>query len=427
MSSEYILGNKDICIKYITFGLPKCEDDKFHAHIIIERKRFTSSITLKLFESGTKLRLDILAYNLVHFEFIDDITIKSKDINNDEIDSIVIPSSSIFTFQSSSDFYENGQQYVLLFLNEVFIYSKKDLDNNPPLKQESYFHLSNHASFLFDNYNHKSNNIGTWSANPHQPDFSVFRGIEYKLIMLFQPRKAFQKGDDELVIIKHPVVQLKYQIGHMNFHWAANFIKLLSFYLKEDIDYHYGFYYTADNTIDHYKSLSSIPFRKKATRCLHSKFESIYDFIDRVDVPLFPIKNCDFLLQIIDNFIASNYLKEESKFMVFFSILEAVRNNSVSENGVSTKEKFNIKSEALRKALIKLSVDMNESERSLFLESIDGKISNIKYLPVKIQFNSFFESISIDRKRASNYLSLNPGSNSSNLFTGCSFICSNVS
>lgn len=392
---------KEICIKKLTVNHPQKGNVDFHCHLIVERIHCNSTIRMKMYGENIK-SITWIADFLAKNEIPNLISIEKENINDDKVIAITLPSEKVSGVSYSSDFYENGLHYYLLTFKEVYI-EKKLSDNESKLKRiDSYFHLSEQAVHLFgDNYFYSSNNIGTWKATNRQNKFRKFLNHQYKFLILFPPKQSFHKGSSELILSRNPVINVRYNKGKLNENFPKLMVKLISYYLTENIDYHFGFIYNKKSKVEHYKNLKYYQFRDKPIRCRHSDFNDIFDFISSIRNKSNLLNDSTDLIKSIDKFVLASILKSESKFMLYFSIFEGVRNkmNKISKIGIQENFAFiEDPRDELQEDLKKYKSIVKNKDKIAFEESLGAKITNIKRYPVKKQFESFlnFKSIKLN-------------------------------
>lgn len=361
---------EEICIKQLTLHRPNRKDISFHGHLFIETSNTNSEIFLRIY--GKYHELITVSNFLGRNDIPDLLEIDDSDISDDHIDSIKICSSHIIGILDNSDFVDKIGKYVLLELKEVIIYRKpreSELDKSKRIN--SYFHLSEQSiALLADNYFYKINNVGSWNADPRNKRFHKFKEIWYRFELLFPVDESFHRGGEKVTINRKPVLHIRYEKDLLNVKYPDSIILLLSFYLKESIKYYFGFYYIGDQKVEHYKHVTIRAIRNRATTCRHSDFDSIYSFIGSVKRKDYLIKNYSTVKAYIERFILSAYLFKESKFMVYFSIIEGVRNEFLKEEKIKIKENFTFNSgakEKIKETVNIISEYVSSKEKELLL------------------------------------------------------------
>lgn len=399
---------KEICIKKLYINHPLKGELSFHCHLLIEKTHCNHTITLKMY-SDNYSRLIWIGDFLGKNEIPDLISINQEYIDDDKIIAIKLPSEKTSGVTESSSFYENGSQYILVTFREVFIEYKLNPAESKLQRVDSYFHLSENAVHLFaDDYFYSLHNVGNWKAVNRKNKLNKFLEFHYKFLILFPTKKAFHSGSNELVISRNPAIKIRYQKGTISKDLSTLFTKILSFYLSENIDYHFGFIYYKKSKVEHYKNIKNNQFRNNPVLCRHADFDDIYDFIKNIKNKRMLLSQINVIKKYIDKFVLASLMTSESKFIIYFSIFEGVRNNVNKNMGIKIKENFTFirkPNNELKKTLLKLASIVEDKDKELYENSVDWKIANIKRYPVKEQFSRFLRHMKID---LSNYnLNLN--------------------
>ena len=279
---------------------------------------------------------------LIRSDEDDLVEVDITSVNDKKIKSITIPSNKFFSVKESSQFYENGTKYQLLFLKEVLIeYQVEDYEIPKSGIYQSTFYLSKQPiPLIADDYGYKASDLGKWEAVNREGKFRKFDNVRYRLIMLFNQKDSFLKNDS-LVINREPVLQLRYRLSELDIPKYTSFlVKLLSFYITEFVDYYYGFYFNRDSKFVHYKVVNNDSIKSKPNRCRHSDYQSIYQFYSAINKKKEVINQFEVIRKFIDKFILASKLEGESKFMLYFSVFEGVRNYFVKKKKITSKRDF---------------------------------------------------------------------------------------
>jgi len=274
---------KEICIQKVIISHPKLGDKEFHAHLIIDEALDNVNISLRLYGKGGA-EITMIANYLFDSEEKNLIAVPSSSIDDSYIKEITLPSDKVIGIAQGTSYSDKIGSYLLLKLSEVTIkrkYRSSGLKTND--KIHSYYKLSSQVNELFiRDYHYSSHDTGEWKAENRNNKFRKFKKYNYRFRTLFPIAKSFHKGDSSLVLNRQPAIEFKYGKGVQNENTPLLLIKLISFYLKENVDYFHRNYSEGDYEIDNYKHLKYTQFRTKPVRCTHAKYFDIYEFISSV-------------------------------------------------------------------------------------------------------------------------------------------------
>lgn len=388
---------REICIKKLNVTYENGKTESFHAHLILNKTEENSEITLKLYHNGYPKLMAIGNY-LFGNEREDLLNVDITSVNDKTIKSLKIPSDKIYTIVDTSSPFDNGNKFITFYIKEVLIeYDLQDSKIQNSGIYESDFHLSKKSiPLIAKNYSFNIDYLGKWEAFNRQKKFRHFGSSRYRFLMCFTQKNTFSK-DGDMTFNRYPVLQFKYKMDDINIQsYASLSVSLLSFYLNDFIDYYYGYYYYNNSKYVQYKVVNNDSKESKSTRCRHSNYNSIYDLFSSIKNKKVAIAEYDTIRKFIDKFILASKLDGESKFMLYFSIFEGIRNYFVKKKKSQVKENFDFKStnhrSTIKQKLEEISLMITKNEMKLFKESIDGKVTNLKRYPMKEQMNIFLNS-----------------------------------
>jgi len=172
----------------------------------------------------------------------------------------------------------------------------------------------------------------------------------------------------------------------------------ISFFQGHKTEYIKLFFNTEDAT---YNSFS--PQKKETQKYLtrnlgRFKIETnLFDFIQQLSTEL--LSKHDFLSQIVSLLNQGISSEGTTEFMLYFTVIEKLRNHFFPPSKKS-KEKFTFKdkkkiNDLIRGKLDEIKEEVIDEQKALWEEAKEPKLSNLKYLPQKDQFNEFFDLFKI--------------------------------
>jgi hypothetical protein len=356
-------------------------------------------LTLKMFHNEIeRLRIKLDKWlsstksNLLS-EFIDVIIDDNQDVFK-----IEFTNSKFFKITDSSKYIENGRNYILIEIDYVKIECNLQKNKN---SNQLICYLNDSAFDLFNkNYKYFSffdKNI--WKAQNLQSDFLKFGNISFFMEFYFDSKLG---ENDTHIILKQPKLNFKFEnlsefdiLNHLNL-----LCTLMSFYRNETIDFFYC-------QINYDNSYTIISKKKRQKSHENSKTGLFYLKSRKKLLEYLSEANVNYLLSkfqnnslnlIINQFLLSKHLHNESRFMLLFNSLELLKRSLDKEND---EFKFNEKSnkklgESIRIYLRNLSELVDKDEKEEFEKHIITLEKTVKYKPVKEQFNIFFKKYDIE-------------------------------
>jgi hypothetical protein len=287
-------------------------------------------------------------------------------------------------------------------------------ENTSQGNEKNEFFLNNNTSLIVArNYNHNPIKLpwqDDWKYQPthKNPQGFAFGMIRYKLdfeIKLIE-EKTFLKD----IIVKMPrIIVEQANISAVEIRKHVNMIcKLSSFYCHEKIDYNFSRIFAEGklyieiknelkNTTPAEDGIFWVAFRRNPDNLiLNVNCETT-------------LNNEEFIYNIIDKFNNAMNADGETRFMLLYNILEQIR--TASGINVKSKYSFNVKDKNEEKELINEPIrqllndisdkikDDGNNEPKFFKDSINGKISQLKYKTMPNQFVEFFKIFNLDQAK----------------------------
>lgn len=125
--------------------------------------------------------------------------------------------------------------------------------------------------------------------------------------------------------------------------------------------------------------------------------DSLFQFLSEMTCEI--LGKSDFLHQNVILFNQGIYAEGTTEFMLYFTVIEKLRNHFFPPN--KSKEKFTFKEKKsannfIREKLSEIQERVIDKEKELWESVKEDKLVNLKYLPQKDQFNTFFELIKLN-------------------------------
>lgn len=392
----------EICITELRFPTSCRPDMVFHAHLLYEESN-PPNIFLKVYYEIGGPDLLRIQNNVLGGKSSDVINI--IEINSENVVGITILDKYISRIESRlTGYYDDkiGKRYFKIYLKNIRVESKVLTKE----KSNSYFYLNRPSIPLIgDNYGFIYYDSGKWEAKNKNKISINFDDIGVEFRMLYHKKSEFPKND-ELVIKQTPVICADYftSKGSQVEKCVEASCMLASFFLVEDIDFYKGVYYVDNKKILILKTISNLSNNPKRYQCKHSEYEDFYSFLNSIRNKNILFEKFSVLKQLISKFILAYHLSSESRFMIFYNIIENVRKEFYPKGGKKKKTtfKFNFKTreeedsffESIEKQLIDHVIDIDkESFKEIIVKRLKEKVH---HLPNLNQFRNFFNTLNIN-------------------------------
>ena len=211
--------------------------------------------------------------------------------------------------------------------------------------------------------------------------------------------------DPYLVVTDHSETLTAEQLTEL----GNNLCLLMSFFWQKAIDFFHA--KVRINSLPNYRTKELIKYSdhqadKSNSSILEEKFGTFYDFMERVDYDQF-CNHTAIITDIITRIIKSKNIDSISRFMVYYNIIEKIRNycmaNPIRDSKLSIKEEYDFipgkgkTIDIIKDAIKSISSIVQESDRGNFLANASNKVTFIKKTGLIDQFESLIT-----------YLKLNP-------------------
>ncbi len=317
--------------------------------------------------------------------------------------------SKLIRIETDNGYWENGKQHIKLIFDKCYLHSDRISifkyaefvlsENSIWLINESFqfewFEPENPRSLLYKPYDITKFNFGSLNFELEvklKRDFDDGNNqwrLKRSLVFRVTPMTFFDKT--EIPFIEDQINKL---------------LLLLTFFQGRKVDWIYGKIPFKNGNVNIYKT------SKKYEEVIITNTVQVLKEIRLVEF----LTDCSFeqisryeneLNQIISQYVFSNSLNREAKFMILFNCVEMIRNLSIkifSDKGkiidLVDEYKFNVsktKRDKTIKAQIKSISDIvDEDDREVFKKEASKKVSFIRKKQIVEQFLSFFKAIMIE-------------------------------
>jgi len=264
----------------------------------------------------------------------------------------------------------------------------------------SELYLDNHAYDLFntiievDGFN---SNPKQWLSYTLQKNPIKFG--ECQLILDFHETLEKDKDKYYLLIDRKPRILLNHTVltSEVLLKYSCLITSCLSFFQGNDIDYKIAILNSIEtSTVQHRPKEDKVKvLNKNLGRFLIN--QPILEFLSKVNHSL--VNNSDFVDQTIKLFNQALSSDGTTEFMLYYTVLEKLRNELQGNKPNKEKFRFTIGkriNDFIRAKLQKIKAYVIDKEKEVFESAKDDKLVNIKYLPQKDQFTEFFEIMKIN-------------------------------
>lgn len=291
----------------------------------------------------------------------------------------------------------------------IFEHETEEFDLNGEKFTKSNFYLSDNAIAIIDRlYNFSSDfykdepGMRHWTAHNEFKDYKDFGDVKCLLGFYFFDIKK----SDELKIIREPVIQILHQkIPEKQITGYVDIIcSLISLFSKRNISVQANHIYIEDEHIYNYFDIKNEKVDSDFFGAYETEFSSNpIKLLERVDTGI-AIKYIQYSRQYVRKFFEISNAELESKFMIYFNIIDKIRTLLVknenpelekSEDFVFSVPKKKIENK-IKEQLKNISEIIDEKDRDAFLTDIKDKVGFLKKRGVKSQFNKFFETLRVD-------------------------------
>lgn len=388
------------------FSIGESCESVHQAHVILEEDIFETNKLRVYFDSKTYLDNKVMHWyakeksNFTIGKAIEFIKIS----NSKNIVSFDLSSSKCIRIKSNSSFVDSihGKYFLIEFDAIRIIYKpvQHELDDND--KFDAYIYLNDSSKSIIDNfywYDEFMSNKNVWEAKSrnNSNDFIKFGDIEINLGYDFTTKQK----DDSITIYQEPRIWIK----HKNLKekelikYQDLICSILSLFNQE---YIYPILTRINNKKDTIV-ISKIPKDNKKTSLTglrHLGFKgSLQKFLSEVNTELI-FKNIAPFSKYVDKYILGIKLEGESRFMIFYNILEQIRNLFINPKTLKQEYNFSESNKQndrfIRNKLREISEIVDESQVEDFKKNVIVHCNTIKYMPMKNQFKGLFDMFEIN-------------------------------
>jgi len=399
---------KDLCIN-IQINNPKRdisdESNIYHAHLIFDEP--VSEITLKIYHDGSYESQRDIKHEVNHATFCKNIKFirNSKSLKDTRaIEDIDFSESWVMRSKDSSEFHDAGGQYVIFNLSSIRIVYPPIREYQNTESGKSQFYLNRAASKLIEPlyfYNRfgTSNAKNSWIAVNRKDEFFQFGEVEIRLRYHF-----YSKGnrlDDTEIIHKRPLLDIQYEgLAESQVHNYKKLIfSVLSLYRNEIIDFDFARISNNKGNVETSKINKEVILSNYIGKLRDTGFSG--DFIDMLKQvqPEKILDEVDFFSKFCHRYLLGQKLFGESKFMIFYNLLEQIRNKYISPEKLKQEYEF-VRGKKKTNTIIKdklkeISEAVIPEQKEQFKAEVIRHDRTIRLLPMRNQFKELFDEFEI--------------------------------
>lgn len=312
-----------------------------------------------------------------------------------------------FSGMTSGTSDESGHVYFTIGLTGIkLIYRAAE-------EQDSEIYLNGTAFWLIErNYKYHPNFSWRNDSFKWEPKNKVTDPIDFNNIQ-FIPEHRFYTitRDKDVSIIKEPRIRIKHKgLSEEEVKAHANLLcDLFSFYSNKEIAWRRSRIYAAGKLFYEVKRVQDEE-NKYAGIFSFDFFQNPLNLIRNVD-PVFLFENRERVSKMIERFNYALRLRDETKFMILYGVLEQLRNQYIEAklieieangNPNRAKEEYSFVrkpkeiNEAIENAITSLSDLVAPEQRELFRKEAKYKVFGIRVLSMVNQFQSYFDYLKIN-------------------------------
>ncbi len=393
------------------FDLPQGLTNDF-----FEQNEFDANI-LHTTTTPYNLQIKILYHHSLHLhEIIEMLIYKGlnllesiKPASDDEHIILDLSNSKIINIEDDGGKWENDKRYTLITLD----FCKKIINANLGIPH-SEFSLTEGGLHLLDElYDFELFEYDNpYSFNVKEKECQeIFLGkYRLKFILKFE---VFNEGNfNEFRIKRWPVLVISelfkkfIEDESLLYSEIQSIMNLLSYFQNQKIHYTYGRIKRKNSTIEYILTKEKKGFDLPKASRLKENGTSVYLYLNSCDFD-FILLNSEFVGNLINRFIYSEYLEGESRFMILYNLLEQARNFfiqiSIDKNeSIIINDEYDFKfsktktDNIIKNKIKELGEIVEEAERDSFKQNANNKVNFIKKKLMQNQFDEFFKYIDIN-------------------------------
>lgn len=307
-----------------------------------------------------------------------------------------------------SDYWQHDKKPVILMLDNVAIAEEglSSYHGQSNLTENAIQHIAKYIT-----YNH-TYHIDESERFVEQNDNRIicFGPVEFTLMFEYYYQSLIGREititrDPYLVITDHSETIPAEQLTEL----GSDLCLLMSFFWQKSVDFFRA--KVRLKSLQNYRTKELIKYSahlvdKSEDSGLEGKFGTFYDFVERVDYDRFR-SHAAILANMTTRIIKAKNIDSISRFMVYFNIIEKIRNycmdNQVRDDKLSIKEEYdfttskNATDKTIKDAIKSIGSIVQEADRDSFLANASNKVTFIKKTGLIDQFESVIT-----------YLDLNP-------------------
>lgn len=401
----------DICID-IKINNPKREvsdeSNIYHAHLILDNS--TTEIILKIYyEDEPRFHREV-EWRIMRTETFCKNLQFVKTRSNEVIENIDFSQSKVLGVLGGDPYFDNiGGKYIIVKIDLVRIVY-------PPFKEyqntdlgKSQFYLNKAANKLIENlyaYDKfvRSETRNIWEAVNREDKFFQFGEVKIRLGYHFYSKE--NKLDDIEIIHKRPLLDIQ----HEGFDecqvckYSNLIISVLSLYRNELIDFDLAHIFNSRERVEISKISSEVILSKYVGRLKNVGFEGNFIELLKAVQPEKILDEIDDFSKFCKKYLLGKKLSGESRFMIFYNLLEQIRNKYVTPEKLSQEYEFiygkKKTNKLIKDKLREIAEAVNPKQREQFKVEVINHDRTIRLLPMRSQFQHLFDLFSIDLEKS---------------------------
>lgn len=405
---------EDFCIN-IKFNIPNIDKiyergdncpEVHHAHINLYPKPERKIILKVYYDDNTYLYQKLSRYKdqlKDSNELVQNIELtyaKSENIKN-----IDFSLSKWKKIKMSSSYYEGDQRYLLIELGSIkfeFKPQKKKEENTDWLYSEFYLNEASRKiiEYFYSYPGFGFSNNSVWEAHNRSNKYFMFGKAEIMLDFNFYYRR--ESDNQAHNIYSEPRLNIRHK--DLNEDTLVGYCKLvcatMSIFRAEYVDFNFARIHKEDKTITISKIDSEVLSLSDSKDIQQLGFYGDFtDFLKAIQLSKIEDK-INIYSKFSEKYVLAKKLDGESKFMIFYNLLEQIRNIYIDPKSLKQEYSFTTgKSKTgkiIRSKLRELVDIIQEDEKKDFSDNVITHSNSIKLLPMKNQFQGLFDLFSID-------------------------------
>jgi hypothetical protein len=365
----------------------------------------------------SNLQIKILYHYTLHLHEIIELLIDKglnllesiKTASDDEHIILDLSNSKIINIEDDGSKWENDNRFTLITLD----FCRKIINANLGIPH-SEFSLTEGGLHLLDElYDFELFGYDNpYSFNVKEKEYHEIILGKYRLNFILKFEVFSEENINELRIRRWPrliISEVRKEFiedESLLYSEIESIMNLLSYFQNQKIHYTYGRIKRENSTIEYNLTKEKKGFDLPKASPLKENGTSVYYYLNSCDFD-FILLNSEFVANLINRFIYSEYLEGESKFMILYNLIEQTRNFFIQisidkDESIIINDEYNFKlsksktDKIINNKIKELSEIVIEAEQEFFKQNANKKVNFIKKKLMQNQFDEFFKYIDIN-------------------------------